>query len=54
MVFAAWTKRILTLPPECARPRAQQAPSCPACWKGPWPHCWRTSLRPGTGALRRK
>ena len=32
---------------EVQHPRAQQAPTCPAYWKIPGTHCWRTLLRPG-------
>jgi hypothetical protein len=46
--------RNFAVPPECARPRAQQAPTRPARWKTPSPHCVRTLLRPRTGALRPK
>ena len=38
---------------ECARPRAQRAPTRAARWKTPRPHGLRTLLRPRTGALRR-
>ena len=38
--------------PECARPRAQQAPTRPVRQLVPRPNCLRTLLRPGTGALR--
>ena len=46
--------RIFAVPPESARPRAQQAPNCPARSKVPSRHYFRTLLRPGTGALRLK
>src|ERR1039458_7017938 len=44
--------RILAVPSECARPRAQQFPTRPPCWNVPSLRCLRTSLRPRTGALR--
>ena len=46
--------RIFTAAPECARPRAQQDPTCPPRSKAPRCHWFRTLLRPGTGALRAK
>jgi hypothetical protein len=39
--------------PECARPRAQLAPTRLARWEALRLHWLRTLLRPGTGALRR-
>ena len=45
--------RVFAAPPECARPRAQQAPAWPACWKVPGPDCLRTLLRPGMGNATR-
>jgi len=50
-------RRHLTQPkatgPECARPRAQLAPTRLARWEVLRLHWLRTLLRPGTGALRR-
>ena len=44
--------RIFAVPRECARPWAQQAPTRLARAKVPRRHCFRTMLRPRSGALR--
>ena len=44
--------RILAVPPECARPRAQRRPQAVGSWKFPACRAGRRLLRPRTGALR--